>query len=124
MSIVSESITMKVSAGGAGTYYSTLPLDGTVAAIRIAIGTLTAGAVDFVFSDDVSGLVYLTVTDMAASTDYFPRGAAVNPANAAITNSFVPMPISGRLKIVVAGGGASTTGTATIWVNTGRDASL
>jgi hypothetical protein len=124
MSIISETITMKVSAGGAGTYYSTLPLDGTVAAIRVTIGTLTGGAVDFVFSDDVTGLIYLTVTDMAGSTDYFPRGAAVNPANTAITNSFVPMPINGRLKIVVAGGGNATTGTATVWVNTGRDASL
>jgi len=123
MSIVSETITMKVSAGGAGTYYSTLPLDGTVAAIRITIGTLAAGAVDFVFSDDVSGLVFLTVTDMAGSTDYFPRGAAVNPANAAITNSFVPMPINGRLKIVVAGGGNATTGTAVIWIDNGRAAS-
>jgi len=111
-----DTIPITVSAGGAATVYSTKPLDGTLQMIRVVIGTLAAGAVDLTFTDDVTGQALLTITNLAGTTDYYPRGAAVNPANTAITNSFVEIPITGRVKIVVAQGGVSTSGTAYVWI--------
>lgn len=111
-----DAIPILTNAGGAATVYSTQPMDGELMMLRVTIGTLAAGAVDLTITDDQSGAAILTITDLAASTDYYPRGAAVNPANAAITNSFVTIPVTGKIKCVVAQGGAAATGTLHCWV--------
>lgn len=116
MSIAYDAIPILTDAGGAATVYSTKPMDGELVMLRVAIGTLSAGAVDLTITDNVSGAAILTITNLAASTDFFPRGAAVNPSNAAITNSFVKIPVTGSIKVVVAQGGAAATGTVHCWV--------
>lgn len=107
-------IGMTTNAGGAATVYTNLPADGELLAIRLLLGTLTSGC-SVTITDDASGMALLTVASLTANTDYFPRGAAVNPANAAITNSFVKIPLTGKVKAVVAGGGNVATGTLHIW---------
>ena len=115
MSIKHTAIPILTNGSGAATVYSPTPVDGFLAAIRVQIGTLAAGATDLTITDDATGMALLTITDIAANTDYYPRGAAVSPANAAITNSFVPIPLTGKVKVVVAQGGAAATGTVHIW---------
>ena len=100
---------------GNATVYSEA-VDGELLAIRAILGTLASGAVDIVLTDDASGMALLTIANLAADTDYYPRGAAVNPAAAAITNSFVKIPVSGRIKAVVAQGTGAKTGTLHAWV--------
>lgn len=115
MSIKHLTIPVTTDAGGAATVYSA-PCDGTLVAVRALIGTLAAGAVDIAITDEASGMALLTITNLAADTDYFPRGPATSPAGAAITNSFVELPVSGRAKVVVAQGTAAKTGTVHLWV--------
>lgn len=115
MSIRHLTIPIATDGAGAATVYSPRPVAGELLAFRVTIGTLAAGAVDLTITDDATGFALLTISNLAASTDYYPRGAAVNPANAAITNSFVPIPLTGKVKCVVAQGGASATGTLHIW---------
>lgn len=116
MSIDYERVAVVCDGAGAATVYSEKPLDGILSRIRLNIGTLAAGAVDFTITDKQTDASLLAVTNLAASTDYSPRGAAVTPANVAITNSFVGIPVTGGIKIVVAGGGAAGAGSVDIWV--------
>jgi hypothetical protein len=116
MSIAYDAIPILTDGAGAATVYSTKPMDGELVMLRVTIGTLAAGAVDLTITDNASGVALLTISNLAASTDYYPRGAAVNPANSAITNSFVKIPVTGSIKCVVAQGGAAATGTLHTWV--------
>ena len=116
MSIAYDAIPIVCDGAGAATVYSTVPMDGELVALRVTIGTLANGAVDLVITDSQSGMALLTISNLAASTDYFPRGAAVNPANSAITDSFVKLPVTGGIKAVVAQGGAAGAGTLHCWV--------
>lgn len=115
MSIRYLSKAITTDGAGAATAYLG-PVDGVLLAVRLVLGTWTGGAVDVTVTDQSSGAALLTVTNLAADTDFYPRGAAVSPANAAITNSFVAIPVSGQVKVVVAQGGATTTGTVHLWV--------
>lgn len=115
MSVKHLVVPILTDGSGAATVYSA-PCDGTLLAIRALLGTMASGAVDIVITDDDSGAALLTITNLAANTDYYPRGGAVNPANAAITNSFVGIPVSGRIKAVVSQATASKTGTLHYWV--------
>lgn len=116
MSVWYDAIPILTDGAGAATVYSTMPMDGELMMLRVSIGTLAAGAVDLTITDDQSGAALLTISNLAGSTDYYPRGAAVNPANSAITNSFVMIPVTGKIKCVVAQGGAAATGTLHTWV--------
>jgi hypothetical protein len=116
VSIAYDAIPIVCDAAGAATVYSTKPMDGELIALRVTIGTLAGGAVDLTITDTTSGMALLTISNLAASTDYFPRGAAVNPANSAITNSFVKLPVTGAIKAVVAQGGNGGAGTLHCWV--------
>jgi len=100
---------------GAATVYSE-PVDGELLAIRAILGTLASGAVDIVITDDASGMALLTISNLAADTDYHPRAAAVTVTNGAITNSFVKIPVSGKIKSVVAQAVGTQTGTLHYWV--------
>lgn len=115
MSVKHLVVPILTDGAGAATVYSPA-CDGTVMAVRAILGTLASGAVDIVITDSASGMAILTITNLAADTDYFPRGAAVSPANAAITNSFVPIPVSGSIKAVVAQATAAKAGTLHYWV--------
>ena len=115
MSIRHYVVPILCDGAGAATVYAE-PVDGELLMVRAVIGTLANGAVDIVITDDASGAAILTISNLAANTDYYPRGAAVNPAVAAITNSFVKIPVSGSIKAVVAQGGAAGAGTLHYWV--------
>jgi len=115
MSIRHYVVPILTDGSGAATVYSE-PVDGELLMVRAILGTMASGAVDIIITDDASGAAILTITNLAADTDYYPRGAAVSPAAAAITNSFVKIPVSGKIKAVVAQGTAAKTGTLHYWV--------
>jgi len=118
MSVKYDSFPIVCDGAGAATVVSTKPMDGLLLRIHIAIGTLAAGAVDFVITDTQTGAPIMTVANVAASTSYCPQAPAVTVANAAnaITDSHVPIPITGGITVVVAGGGAAGAGTLHFWV--------
>jgi hypothetical protein len=116
MSIDYDSFPLVCDGAGAATVVSTKPMDGLLQRITITIGTLAAGAVDFVITDTVSGAAILTIANMAASTSYCPAASAVTITDGAITDSHVPIPITGTITVVVAGGGAAGAGRLHYWV--------
>lgn len=118
MSVRHSVIPILTDGSGNCTAYSPEPHDGTILAIRALLGTLASGAVDITITDAASGLQILAITNLAADSDYYPRGAAVNPSNAAITNSFARIPVSGLVKVVVAQGTAAKSGTIHVWSDT------
>ena len=118
MTIAYDSFPLVCDGAGAATVVSTKPMDGLLQRITITIGTLAAGAVDFVITDTQSGAAIMTVANMAGSTSVCPCAPAVTVADGktAITDSYVPIPITGTITVVVAGGGALGAGVLHYWV--------
>jgi hypothetical protein len=116
MSIDYDSFAIVCDGAGAATVVSTKPMDGLLQRITITIGTLAAGAVDLVITDTQSGAAILTVANLAATTSYHPAEGAVSVLAAAITDSHVPIPITGTITVVVAQGGAAGAGRVHFWV--------
>jgi membrane-associated protease RseP (regulator of RpoE activity) len=115
MSIRHEVVDILTDGAGAATVYSE-PLDGQVLMVRAILGTLASGVVDITITDAASGAAILTITNLAADTDYPVRVTAKDTSGAAITGSFVPVVVSGLVKVVVAAGGAAATGAIHLWV--------
>lgn len=109
-----DKTTLTVDAAGAGTFY-TKNVNGLLHSLYLVIGTL-ANTVDLTITEEDTGKPIVTLTDVAASTHYLPRAATVGTTNAALLYSAgnpvaEPISVNGRIKIVVVGGGVSTTGT-------------
>lgn len=111
-------VSIPTDGSGNGTGYVG-PVVGTVLGIRyVADGTTPyAATVDFTITGEITGIPILTVTNETASNTYYPRAATVSVANAAAlyaaggTAVNERVPIAGeRIKIVIAQGGATTTG--------------
>lgn len=111
-----ETVTITTDADGAGTGF-TAPMTGFIQAIRYS-KTDYADGVDFTVTTEATGLAVLTATDVNASAAFYPRAATVSVANVAAlyaasgTAVNDRVPVAGeRVKIVVAQGGNSKTGT-------------
>ena len=113
--IRSEVLPITVSAGGAADVKTGRPFDGAVHAIVIALGTWTGGAVDLTITNASDGGAVFAVTNLAGSATVYPRVKCVSEANGAITWYDKPV-VNGYLRVVVADGGVSTTGTITFYV--------
>lgn len=117
----SERVAFTTNGDGDATVYSG-PIRGYLHALRYVYGDAATGA-DFTITDDATGIALLTVTNAGtSSTTHMPRGATVTTANAAAlyasggTAVNDRIPIVGRVKLVVAEGGATKTGTlVVIW---------
>lgn len=96
---------------------------GLVHAIRYEYGNMATGA-DFTITCGRSGMAIVTVTDAGtASVTWMPRGATATVANAAAlyaaagTAVLAPIPVADEaIKVVVAQGGNTLTGTLHIYV--------
>ena len=114
-----------VNASGNGTGYAVVKQGlnhGNIHAIRYVKDDYIAG-IDVVITGETSGIAILSVTDMDDSATYFPRAATcdVNAAASLYAAAGEPVedriPIANeRIKIVVAFGGDTKTGTFHIWV--------
>jgi hypothetical protein len=113
--IRSDVIVLTTSAGGAATGV-TQDFTGMLEALVYVPGTLATGA-DLTITDEVTGLALLTVTDAGTTVKQFtPRTPTVAADNSASLYAATGEPvearyaIAGRIKVVVAQGGATLTG--------------
>lgn len=102
-----KTIVVETDASGDFTYERRLA--GVVKGIAVDVGDLSTPDIDI--TDGVWTTSILSVNGVAADTIYQPVVAAVGTDGVAITGQYVSPAIFGSLKIVVAGGGASKTGT-------------
>lgn len=108
------------TSGGAATVYVG-PVSGLVQALYVGQGTLAATS-DLTITDSGSGGPIITITDSSASAWYAPRMATCDVAGAAslYASGGEPVedriPVDGEIKIVVAQGGNTTSGTVTFFV--------
>lgn len=109
---------------GAATAY-TGNVAGEVRQVRyVADGTAAYdNTADITITDEVTGAAVLTITNLAATTTWLPRVATVDATGTAAlyaaggTAVGAPPCVGyGRIKVVVAQGGASKTGTFHFWV--------
>lgn len=116
-----ERITITTVAAGTATIYSRA-LSGLLRGLYFELGTLDAGT-DVTITVEETGAAVLTITNLAAAAwyaiaipTYTTAGvAALYAAGGTAVNS--PLPIDGRLKIVIAQGGNVTTGYVTAYVS-------
>lgn len=109
--IKKETITIT---GASGTGYSDSPVDGLLEYIKV---TYTNGAAtgDVTITDEVSGLALLTLTDNTTNFSALVRGQASGITGSALTGVYDRLPISSRVKVVVAQENANTTVQVDVW---------
>jgi hypothetical protein len=115
-------VTVTTNAGGDGTGYTDNPVHGLVHAVRYVKNNYTDG-IDVTITGELSGIAVLAVTNMNATATYQPRSATVDNVAAASLYAVGGEPVEDRvpvamerIMVVVAQGGASTTGTFHIFV--------
>lgn len=112
--------TFSVTTDGSGNYTST---DGThvmgrVVAVEASISGLDATADTTIsVTNTTSGVdkTLLTLTNSNANAHYDVRGLGSDNAGASSSEYVHPF-VAGNLKVVVAQGGATNTGTVVVWV--------
>ena len=115
-------ISLPISTDGAGDAdVQTGGVVGLLHAVYVENGTLAATA-DITITDAATGHALLTLTDVAADALYMPRGATHGTTGAAAlyaaggTGIQDRIPVSGQIRVVVAQGGASASGTLTLYI--------
>lgn len=111
-------VTITTDGSGDGTGYVATGPGGSVLSIRY-VKTDYANGVDFVVTDDTTGMAILTVADVNASATFHPRAQVHDTADGSVVTMDgtrkrvepVPVGAAGRVKIVVAQGGATKSGT-------------
>ncbi len=98
---------------GALTVTATLPVEGLLHAVEWIVGGFAAG-VDATLSidrdDDASDVTLLTLTDANTDKVYYPLVLASDSSGAALTAIYQRMFVNGKLKLVIANGGATKSG--------------
>jgi hypothetical protein len=110
-----------LTTNGSGAASGTVAMDGALGAgllhaVYVDIGTWTAGAVDITITDTQTGIAILTLSNLAASGRYMPRAALHDTAGSAIASAYGAAPVGGSVTVVIAGGGATLTGTVYLYV--------
>jgi len=104
-------LTLSVTTNGSGnaTAYTTHVV-GAVHSVSINKGTLPVTA-DITVTAEDTGEVILGLTDITTNSVDHPRALAQDTAGANIAGEYEPVFVDGRIKVVVAQGGSSNTGT-------------
>lgn len=79
-------------------------------------GTLDNATTDITVTEEFTGAPILTLTNVTASARYRPR-VATHDANGVATGALDAPAVVGRIKVVVAQGGASKTGTLYAYID-------
>lgn len=111
-------VTVTTNSSGDGTGYAEVGSGGSVLGVRYVKNDYANG-VDFVITDDTTGMAILTATDVNASATYYPRAQIHDTADGTVMTlngtqkQVAPVPVGagGRIKVVVAQGGATKSGT-------------
>jgi hypothetical protein len=108
-------ITLTTDGAGAATAFSGR-ISGFIIGYYVDIGTLAAGAVDITVTDDSTTEALLTLVNVAASVRLRPR-LPTHDSTGQLTGALDAPWVDGRLKVVVAQGGATKTGTLYVYVD-------
>lgn len=107
-----QNITLTTDGAGACTAYSSA-VTGRVLAVIVTIGALAATA-DITITSETTGQPILTLTNVAANAVKYPRSLVQDAVGADTTLREPVAVVNERVKIVVAQGGATVTGTVTL----------
>lgn len=109
-----ETITVS---GASGTAYSDTPTIGLLEYIQV---TYTNGAAtgDVTVTDDSATTSLLTLTDNNTNVSAPVRKQAISTANAAITGIYERIPLTSRIKVVVAQENANSVVQVDVWYTT------
>ncbi len=119
-----ERIEITTDASGAATAYSR-PFSGRLAGLYVdngAGGSALAATADLTITVEETGAPVLTITDLSADAWYAPGIPVYGTSGTAAlyagggTAVLSPLPIDGRIKIVLSQGGATKTGYITAYV--------
>jgi hypothetical protein len=113
MSIRRKQVTLGPT-DGAGAFSVSVTAPGLVRAVAVDLGTLSTP--DLVITDAVTADNILTVAGIAADTRYQPKIVATDPADGSALDSagdvaYESPACMGTMTIAITGGGAVTTGT-------------
>ena len=114
------STTITTAADGSATVYLGSNIRGELVALKYSPGTIATGG-DLTITGETSAVPILTVTNAGTSDVwYYPRAPANQVADAAaITDSAERIPIvNERIKVVMAQGGATKTGSIEAYYKT------
>jgi len=114
------STAIETDSGGDATVYIGTNIRGQLVAMKYTPGTIATGA-DMTITGETSGIPIITVTNAGTSNVfYYPRAPSNKVADAAaITDSAERIPIvDERIKVVVAQGGATNSGTIEVIYDT------
>ncbi len=109
MYVERQAVTIITDASGAGTGYTT-PVTGRVLGITYA-KTDYADGVDVVVSTETTAQTILTLTDQNSSAVFYPRSVVHGNTGSALTGVEAIPVAAERIKITVAAGGNTKTGT-------------
>lgn len=116
MSMYREVVSVTTGSGGDATAYSST-VKGNVLAVKYDKLTFANG-VDFTITTETTELNIWVDTNINASEAVYPRCLCQDLAGANLTGWYAPVPVAGeRIKIVIAQGGDTTTGTFTFIVH-------
>ena len=116
-----HTVVVTVNASGDAVAYTAEPVNGFLLGLAY-VKTDYANGVDFTITAETGGAAIWTGTDVNASTAIYPRAQVYSTAGAGPTYDGTrqvcePVPLANeRIKIVVANGGVSTTGTFHFYV--------
>lgn len=119
--ITKHTVTVTTDSSGDGTAYTTAAVNGRLLGVQY-VKTDYANGVDFDVTLEGSALAVLSVDDVNASAVYWPRVALHNTSGVALTYDATEpvtdtLPVANeRIKVVVAAGGDTKTGTFYIYV--------
>lgn len=119
MQVERDVITVTTDTGGAATVFSSKPFTGRVLAIHwVKPGSGGITGATFTITSEATGESILSVSSVSSSTDWYPRGPVHTIAGAAVLYAAAGQPVTDaiaivndRVKIVVASGGNTLTGT-------------
>lgn len=122
--MVAHAVAVTTDGSGNATVYSP-PTFGTVVAVRYVPNASTPldDAADITITDNGTGIGVLTVTNVGpGARDFWPRAFTMNTTGtvalyaAGGTNVLDLVPVAGAIKVVVASGGATKSGTLYVFV--------
>ncbi len=108
-------ITLTTDGSGDCTAYSS-PVAGLIVGYYYDRGTLDNATTDITVTEEDTTAALLTLTNVTASARYLPR-VAVHDSTGVATGALDAAPVVGRIKVVVASGGASKTGTLYVYLD-------
>lgn len=117
MTAFRQKVTLTTDASGNCTAYTEQPVSGPVLAVLYTRGTLDATTTDITVSTEITAQTVLTLTNVTASGNYYPRSVNHGNTGTALTGVEPIYAAQERIKIVVAQGG--NVGTGSIYIITG-----